>query len=160
VSHQIGVPPDPAFKTNFEAVDWALLVVLLMGVVVFAYIGGQAGSNARRWFGPHGAVIVVVLLSLSAAFAVAMARLLLIPSSDALKTWISHQSALAGTLCSPEQLEAAYNPTYAQLDWYNLLLFFAPGFIGAVGLLILCLRAQPTPATQCKVGWRAVTPSQ
>jgi hypothetical protein len=65
---QIGAPPDLTFKATFEAVDWALLVVLLMGVVVFTYIGGQAGSNARRLLGPRGA-----------AFAAAMAWFLLIP---------------------------------------------------------------------------------
>jgi hypothetical protein len=148
---QIGIPPDPAFKTTLETVDWALLVVLLMGMVVLVYIGSQVGSNARRWFGPQGAVIALTLLCLPAAFAVAMARFLLFPSSEALKHWLNVQEALNPASCGDAR-EAAYIRASDSLHWYHTLLFFIPAFVGGLGLFILCWRPQPRPAPEKKWG--------
>jgi hypothetical protein len=143
---QIGVPPDPAFKTTFGAVDILLLIILLLGMALFTLWGSEDHTIGRRWFGLHGSVIVATLLSLSAAFAVAMAWFLLIPSSDALKQWLNVQERLNPASCS-DMIDAIYYAASDELGWYHTFLFFIPAFVGGLGLFILQWRAKPRPTS-------------
>jgi hypothetical protein len=135
---QFAPAPLPGFKTPLTVIDFLvallLLLLVLSGTLVFVT---HPGSRGRRWFGTRGAVIVSLLPALCLAFVASMMWLFLIPSSEAIKHWDTVQRTMVASLCTADDLDAAYFAAFDRLNPYYNWLFLVPAACGAFGLLLL-----------------------